>query len=177
MRLFGGMITVLLLLGWVCTPCAADLSEVKVYLGERLLKEDKLLEAKSAFRSAIEINFENGRAWKGYERTVIELYKLKLADQEMVLEPRFDITYDDVKIHPLGRFGKKAVTIRGRVKNMADIAFENVEVEITFVDEAGETVKVFSDFLKDIGPKETKPFGFTVITDKFKDYRVEVHKR
>lgn len=177
MKVFACFASVLILVAAITVPCLADLSEVKVYLGERLLKGNKILQAKEAFKEAIEINVANKRAWSGYEQAVIELYKLKITNQEMILSPRFDITYDEVKIYPMGRVGKKAVTIRGAVKNTADIAFENVEVAITFFDKKGLVVKSYGRFLKDIGPKEQKPFSFTVITDDFEEYRVEVLNR
>ncbi len=177
MRIFVCFTAALLIIASVTSPCLADLSEVKVYLGEKFLRDSNFLKAKEAFKEAIEINFANDRAWKGYEQSVIELYKLKITNQEMILEPRFDITYDDVKIYPLGRFGKKAVTIRGKVKNMSDIGFDNVEIVITFMNEEGKMIKEYGTFLKNIDPKEQKPFSFTVITDEFKEYRVEVHNR
>lgn len=157
-------------------PANADISDIPTMVAEKHYREGRYAVAKKGFRDAITLNSENDSAWDGYERCVLKINELENSPNRVIKDPKFEIVFDGVQFRDVEKFKKRYISIKGKVKNCADVPFKDVKIVLTLLDEKGIEVERLTAHLDEIEARQQLPFKFQNVVKHFADYRVHAEK-
>lgn len=165
-----------LFLSALSAPGFADISDVPTMVAEKHYREGRFAMAKKGFREAISMNPDNEAAWDGYERCVLKINELENSPNRVVKDPKFEIVFDGVQFRDVEKFRKRYISIKGKVKNCADVPFKDVRIVLTLVDDKGAEVEKLITHVDEIEARQQLPFKFQNVVKHFADYRVHAEK-
>ncbi|MCK5685017.1 hypothetical protein KAJ27_12885 [bacterium] len=153
-------------------PLSADLSNVFVDQGLLKYKSGDFLNAKFLFKKALKMNPDNAIAWEHYDNAIIKLDALVKRTKNLVLVPKFDIKYDEIKMTDISRFKQRYIKISGRIKNMSDLGFEKIVVKLILLKNE-RRIKTLDYIIENLTPGSQRTFSFNKLVPAFTSYEIK----
>ncbi len=155
-------------------PLTADLSNVFVDQGLLKYKNGDFLNAKFLFKKALKLNPDNSLAWEHYDNAIINLDALEKRTRNLILEPKFDIKYDEIKMRDISRFKQRYIKISGRIKNMSDLGFKKIIVKLILLNNERK-IRTLNYLIENITPGGQRTFSFNKLVPAFTSYEIKPH--
>lgn len=166
--------TILVLLAAIllCSPLAADMSSIYLDQGTVKLKAGDFLGAKALFKKALQLNPDNAGAWERYDEATLKLDALEKRTKKLILTPKFDIQYDEIKINDINRFQQKYIKISGTLKNLSDLSFEKLIVKLVLIRNERQ-ILTLEYLIENLKAGSQRTFTFNKLVPAFTSYEIK----
>ena len=164
---------ILLIITILTSNLWADISIVLYQKAQKAYSHLDYPSAISLMREAIAYSPREEKYWSFYDKLVIQFEKYKEKNKNLILYPKFNIKFKEIKSQQIFHFKNSYLKIEGKVFNLSDLSFPLVKVKLRLF-KGKKQIAVYEYPIDNFSSKSSRVFYFNKLVPAFSDYKVEV---